>query len=240
MRIVTIGHGSAGADGGLHPGDLIVSIDGKSFRGANLDEGIASIQGDIGASVTLRGQPPFNLQLVRRAQSGSPIEARMLDGIGYVPVSSLHGGAAMQVSNAVGALRAQAPHMRGLILDLRGCPGGLLTESVGVAKLFIEHGVIVTEQGRDPRDVERYQADGRDIVAGLPMVVLIDSGTAAGCEFIAAALQDNGRAKLLGLTSFGAGSVQTVIPINRGLDRRSRSPPRCISGRAVSRFNRSA
>src|SRR5690606_13354360 len=115
-------------------------------------------------------------------------------------------------------LRAKNPKMKGLILDLRNNPGGLLDQAVGVADLFLEGGEIVSQRGRDARDVERYNARPGDIAANLPMVVIINSGSASAAEIVAGALQDRKRAELVGLTSFGKGSVQTVIPLRGGMD----------------------
>jgi carboxyl-terminal processing protease len=108
--------------------------------------------------------------------------------------------------------------MKGLILDLRRNPGGLLDQAVGVSDLFLEGGEIVSQRGRDPRDVERYNARPGDITNGMPIVVLTDSGTASAAEIVAGALQDRKRAQIVGLTTFGKGSVQTVIPLRGGMD----------------------
>jgi carboxyl-terminal processing protease len=108
--------------------------------------------------------------------------------------------------------------MKGLILDLRRNPGGLLDQAVGVAGLFLNGGEVVSQRGRDPQDIERYDAKGHDVLGGLPMVVLINSGTASASEIVSGALQDRHRAAIVGVTSFGKGSVQTVIPLRGGLD----------------------
>jgi carboxyl-terminal processing protease len=108
--------------------------------------------------------------------------------------------------------------MKGLILDLRNNPGGLLDQAVGISDLFLDGGEIVSQRGRDPRDVERYNARAGDVTGGLPVVVLINSGSASAAEIVAGALQDRKRAELVGLTSFGKGSVQTVIPLRGGVD----------------------
>jgi carboxyl-terminal processing protease len=108
--------------------------------------------------------------------------------------------------------------MKGLILDLRDNPGGLLDQAVSISDMFLEGGEIVSQRGRDPRDVERYNARPGDITNGLPIVVLINSGTASAAEIVSGALQDRKRAEIVGLTSFGKGSVQTVIPLRGGVD----------------------
>jgi carboxyl-terminal processing protease len=115
-------------------------------------------------------------------------------------------------------LKAKNPNIKGLILDLRNNPGGLLDQAVGISDLFLEGGEIVSQRGRDPRDVERYNARPGDMTGGLPLVVLINSGSASASEIVAGALQDRKRAELVGTTSFGKGSVQTVIPLRGGVD----------------------
>src|SRR5690606_35573224 len=113
-----------------------------------------------------------------------------------------------EAEEAFADLRAKNPKMKGLILDLRNNPGGLLDQAVAVSDLFLDGGEIVSQRGRDPRDVERYNARPGDITNGMPIVVLINSGSASAAEIVAGALQDRKRAELVGLTSFGKGSVQ--------------------------------
>jgi carboxyl-terminal processing protease len=137
---------------------------------------------------------------------------------GYLRVSAFNEKTTDEAQAVITDLKAKNPKMKGLILDLRNNPGGLLDQAVGVADLFLENGEIVSQRGRDPRDVERYNARPGDIAQGLPMVVLINSGSASAAEIVAGALQDRHRAELVGLTSFGKGSVQTLIPLNNGLD----------------------
>jgi carboxyl-terminal processing protease len=108
--------------------------------------------------------------------------------------------------------------MKGLVLDLRNNPGGLLDQAVGVSSLFLNGGEVVSQRGRDPQDIERYDAKGHDVLNGLPLVVLINSGTASASEIVSGALQDRHRASIVGVTSFGKGSVQTVIPLRGGMD----------------------
>jgi carboxyl-terminal processing protease len=122
------------------------------------------------------------------------------------------------VSAAITDLKAKNPQMKGLILDLRNNPGGLLDQAVGVSDLFLDGGEVVSQRGRDPRNIQRYNAKPGDLLNGMKMVVLINQGSASAAEIVAGALQDRHRAELVGLTSFGKGSVQTVIPLRGGAD----------------------
>jgi len=108
--------------------------------------------------------------------------------------------------------------MKGLVLDLRNNPGGLLDQAIEVSDVFLDGGEVVSQRGRDAKDVERYNARAGDMIHGMPMVVLINSGSASAAEIVAGALQDRHRAELVGVTSFGKGSVQTVIPLRGGAD----------------------
>ena len=145
--------------------------------------------------------------------------AKLEGDYGYLRISGFN---EKTTDEAAGRLRRAARprtrKMKGLILDLRNNPGGLLDQAVGVSDLFLDGGEIVCQRGRDPRDIERYNARPGDITDGLPMVVLINSGSASAAEIVAGALQDRKRAELVGLTSFGKGSVQTVIPLRGGMD----------------------
>jgi carboxyl-terminal processing protease len=144
--------------------------------------------------------------------------ARLEGDYGVLRIGSFNEKTTDEAEAAFAELKAKNPKMKGLILDLRNNPGGLLDQAVGVSDLFLEGGEIVSQRGRDPRDVERYNARGGDITGGLPIVVLINSGSASAAEIVAGALQDRKRAELVGTTSFGKGSVQTVIPLRGGVD----------------------
>jgi carboxyl-terminal processing protease len=133
-------------------------------------------------------------------------------------VSAFNEKTTEEAAAAIQGLKAGNPGMKGLVLDLRNNPGGLLDQAVGVSDLFLENGEIVSQRGRNPRDIERYNARRGDLTGGVPMVVLINSGSASAAEIVAGALQDRKRAELVGLTSFGKGSVQTLITLRGGAD----------------------
>jgi carboxyl-terminal processing protease len=137
---------------------------------------------------------------------------------GYLRISAFNEKTGQETEAAVRAMLQQNPKMKGLVLNLRDNPGGLLDQAIEVGDVFLDGGEVVSQRGRDPKDVERYNARPGDMLHGLPMVVLINSGSASAAEIVAGALQDRHRAELVGITSFGKGSVQTVIPLRGGAD----------------------
>jgi carboxyl-terminal processing protease len=211
------------AKAGLQSGDYITSIDGKSLIGLPLSDAVKKMRGTIGEPITLTivrpGKDPFDVRLVREAINVKSAKGHMEGDYGYLRVSAFDEKTTDEAVAAIKALQAQNPHMKGMVLDLRNNPGGLLDQAVGISSLFLDGGEVVSQRGRDPKDIERYYARSNgDILHGLPMVVLINSGTASAAEIVSGALQDRHRAAIVGLTSFGKGSVQTVIPLNNGAD----------------------
>ena len=137
---------------------------------------------------------------------------------GYLRLSGFNEKATDETLAAINALKAKNPNMKGLILDLRNNPGGLLDQAVAVGDVFLDGGEVVSQRGRDAQDIERYNAKPGDLLHGIPIVTVINSGTASAAEIVAGALQDRHRAQTIGLTSFGKGSVQSVIPLRGGAD----------------------
>ena len=143
--------------------------------------------------------------------------ARLEGDVGYLKLGSgFNEKTTSQAQTAVRGLLTQNPRMKGLVLDLRNNPGGLLDQAVRVSDLFLSGGEVVSQRGRDASDVERYNATPGDILNGLPIVVLTNSGTASASEIVAGALQDRHRAEVVGITSYGKGSVQTLFPLAGG------------------------
>ena len=212
------------AKAGLKPGDYITAVNGESVLGLSVNDAVKQMRGKPGETVTLtiarEKSDPFDVKLVRemiKPKSATAPHGRRLRRICASPASTRRPPTRPWPPSTRPA-RPRTRNMKGLILDLRNNPGGLLDQAVGVSDLFLDGGEIVTQRGRDPRDVERYNARPGDITDGLPMVVLINSGTASAAEIVAGALQDRKRAAIVGLTSFGKGSVQTVIPLRGGMD----------------------
>jgi carboxyl-terminal processing protease len=210
------------AKGGIKPGDYITAVNGDSVLGLSVNDAVKQMRGKPGETVTLtiarEKSDPFDVKLVREIIKTKTASAKMEGDYGMLRVSGFDEKTTDEAEEAFAKLKAANPKMKGLILDLRNNPGGLLDQAVGISDLFLEGGEIVSQRGRDPRDVERYNARPGDITGGMPMVVLINSGTASAAEIVAGALQDRKRAEIVGLTSFGKGSVQTVIPLRGGVD----------------------
>ena len=210
------------AKAGIKAGDYITAIDGQSVLGQPLDQAVKQMRGEVGQSITLsiarEKHDPFDVKLVRETISVKSVKYHPEGDYGYLRISAFNEKTGEETADAVKALEAKNPHMKGLVLDLRNNPGGLLDQAVAVSDVFLDGGEVVSQRGRDPQDIERYNAHSGDMLNGLPVVILINSGTASAAEIVAGALQDRHRAQLVGLTSFGKGSVQSVIPLRGGAD----------------------
>jgi carboxyl-terminal processing protease len=222
VKVISPIDGTPAAKAGIKPGDFILAVDGQNILGMSVSDAVKEMRGKPGEAVTLtigrEKSDPFDVKLVREIIQPKSVEARLEGDFGYVRLSGFNEKATDETAAAIKDLQVKDPHMKGLILDLRNNPGGLLDQAVGVAGLFLDGGEVVSQRGRDPQDIERYDAKGHDVLNGLPLVVLINSGTASASEIVSGALQDRHRAAIVGVTSFGKGSVQTVIPLRGGLD----------------------
>lgn len=213
---------SPAARADLRPGDLIVGIDRKSV-GADLDRAIDRMRGLPGTEVSLSVRRPgtkdvLDLTLERAQVEVHSVAAQLLEpGYGYLRITQFSSNTSADVELAVGQLREQNhATLRGLILDVRNNPGGVLESSVDVADLFLDDGLIVSAVGRTPDARFRLEARPGDLLDGAPLAVLINGATASAAEIMAGALKDNHRAVIVGRRSFGKGSVQTVIPLSGG------------------------
>jgi carboxyl-terminal processing protease len=218
MVISPIDHTPA-ARAGLQPGDLIVSVDGQGTHGMDPTQVVSAIRGPSGSTVTLtiaRGtQPPFNVTLNRSVIQTHTVTSKPEDdGIGYVRISKFEQATPADLKSALQKLKHDAGgQLKGLVLDLRDDPGGLLTSAVQVSGDFLNSGTIVSVRGRHRGDVFTAPAHG-DLLADAPIAVLINGASASAAEIVAGALQDRRRAKVIGTQSFGKGSVQSIIPLN--------------------------
>jgi len=208
---------------GIQPGDYITAINNQSVIGLALADAVKKMRGSVGQPITLtlvrEGKDPFDVTLTRESIDVKSAKGHMEGDYGYLRVSAFDETTTDQATAVIKDLEAKNPKMKGLVLDLRNNPGGLLDQAVGISSLFLDGGEVVSQRGRNPSDIERYNARAHgDMLHGLPMVVLINSGTASAAEIVSGALQDRQRAAIVGLTSFGKGSVQTVIPLNGGAD----------------------
>lgn len=212
--------GTPAANVGLEPGDRIVELDHKSLEGMKLVEVINTLRGEPGSPLHLRierenEQQPLDFDLERAVIQVTSVKSKLLEpGFGYVRISQFQNTTSEDFNRALIELteQTQAP-LEGLVLDLRNNPGGVLQSSVDVADTFLTEGLIVYTEGRLPSSRLRYRASGRDYLEGAPIVVLINQGSASASEIVAGALQDHHRAIVLGTTSYGKGSVQSVLPL---------------------------
>ena len=223
IKVVAPIDGTPAADADIRPGDIIVMIDGKPVRGMDLREAVDSMRGEPGTRIVLsisREDTPeiIEVPLVRAIIKVASVRGEMLEnGFGYARISSFQSGTSNNLRTQLEKLVKQnGKELDGLILDLRNNPGGVLNSAVDVSDLFLEQGNIVSTKGRDSSLEASYQARPGDILDGVPIVVLVNGGSASASEIVAGALQDHERAIITGTRTFGKGSVQTVIPMNNG------------------------
>jgi len=204
---------------GLKSGDLIVSIDGESVQGLTLSDAVDKMRGPANSAVKLTirraGVDPFEVSVNRAVIKIDPVKSSLVGGdVAYIRISTFSERADEGISKAMDRLKEQSGgKLRGVVLDLRNNPGGLLDQAVSVSDDFLDKGEIVSTRGRRSEDQQRFNAHSGDITGNLPMVVLINGGSASASEIVAGALQDHHRAILMGTRSFGKGSVQTIIPL---------------------------
>ena len=208
---------------GLEPGDIIIKLNDESVQGMGLDEAIDIMRGEKGTELTItvareNSDGPLDFTLKRDIIKVVSVRHRWLEpGYAYVRVAQFQNNTAVEFTKALSKLKKdQDNELKGLIIDLRNNPGGLLPASVEIADALIEEGVIVSTEGRTPSSNQKFMATPGDELAGLPIVVLINSGSASASEIVAGALQDHRRAVVIGTESFGKGSVQKVLPLDDG------------------------
>lgn len=204
---------------GIHAGDIIIKIDTQSVQGMSMNDAVNLMRGDVGTAIKLtvmrsQQEQPLEFNLVREIIKTRSVKEKMLaPGYAYVRIAQFQASTTDELKQALAVLQKQG-EIRGLVLDLRNNPGGLLDEAVGVADVFLNKGLIVYTKGRIPSSNTRYSATAGEMLPQVPMIVLVNQGTASAAEIVAGALQDNHRAKILGTNTFGKGTVQTVIPIS--------------------------
>ncbi|MCU1736649.1 MULTISPECIES: S41 family peptidase [Pseudomonas] len=206
---------------GVQAGDLIVKINGQPTRGQTMTEAVDKMRGKVGQKITLTlvrgGGTPFDVTLTRAIIRTKSVRSQLLEnGYGYIRITQFQVKTGEEVSKALADLRKENGNkkLNGIVLDLRNNPGGVLQAAVEVVDHFITKGLIVYTKGRIANSELRFSATGHDESEAVPMVVLINGGSASASEIVAGALQDQKRAVLMGTTSFGKGSVQTVLPLS--------------------------
>ena len=207
---------------GIQAGDLIIKIDDQLVKGLTLQEAVAHMRGPRGSEIRLSilregSGTPLELTLQRDTIRVSSVRSQILEpGFAYVRIAQFQQGTARQFRNAIKELtrKGSDDSLKGLVLDLRNNPGGLLQASIDISNTLLEDGLIVSTRGRIVGSNSNAYASKGDLLEGLPVVVLINGGTASAAEIVAGALQDHRRALIVGTRSFGKGSVQTVLPLD--------------------------
>jgi len=219
IAIVTPIDGSPAIDAGLKAGDVILKIDGTSTQGMSTSESSTYMRGPEGTTVTLEigragESQPFDVVVTRGVIDVPSVRSRELDdGYWLIRVSRFQRDSGREVTTAIESALEQGD-VKGVVLDVRNNPGGVMNASVEMASNFLDGGLVVYTKGRHPDSMSTYNAEPGDLLPGVPVVVLVNGGSASASEIIAGALQDRGRAVIMGTQSFGKGSVQTVLPVS--------------------------
>jgi carboxyl-terminal processing protease len=220
VKVVTPIDDTPAARANIQPGDLIVKIDGQPTKGLSLMEAVDKMRGKAGSKILLTlvrdSGKPFDVELIRAVIKVRSVKSQLLeDGYGYLRITQFQVNSGEEVGKALAKLRKDnGKKLSGLVLDLRNNPGGVLQAAVEVSDHFLKQGLIVYTEGRIANSELRFSADPLDASEGVPLVVLINGGSASASEIVAGALQDHKRGVLMGTDSFGKGSVQTVLPLN--------------------------
>ncbi|MHB8535246.1 MAG: S41 family peptidase [Sulfuricaulis sp.] len=223
VKVVSPIEDTPAARAGVKPGDLVIRLDDKAVKGMTLNDAVRMMRGKPGSDITLTivregVAKPIKITITRAVIKIKSVKSRMLDpGFGYVRITQFQATTDKNLLEAVKKLETENKGpLRGLVLDLRNNPGGVLNAAVGVSDAFLNKGLIVYTEGRVPDSKMRLSATPGDVLNGAPMVVLINGGSASASEIVAGALQDHKRAIIMGTKSFGKGSVQTIIPMSNG------------------------
>ena len=225
VKIISPFRGSPAEEAGLSAGDFITHINGELIYGQDVDYAVSQMRGPAGSSIELTIFRPgredsFDVTVTRGVIELEPVTWELLEGnIGHISVNEFSADVGADVLEGLNALRSEATgSLQGLVLDLRRNPGGSLDEAVALSDLFLDAGQIVSQRGRTRRDTIFYEAESvyrGDVARDIPIIVLIDEGSASASEIVAGALQDHRRAVVMGERSFGKGSVQTLLPLTR-------------------------
>ncbi len=221
VKVVSPIDGTPADEAGIEAGDFITHVDGESVLGLNLDEAVELMRGPVGSEILITvvregADEPFDVTIVRDTIKLTAVRSRIEGNTVVLRVTTFNDrtypNLVEELEKSVEELEGME-NVAGVVLDLRNNPGGLLTQAIKVSDAFLEAGEIVSTRGRNPQDSDRYNATEGDLVAGKPLVVLINGGSASASEIVAGALQDHRRGIVVGTKSFGKGSVQTVMPL---------------------------
>ncbi|MGF1625216.1 MAG: S41 family peptidase [Alphaproteobacteria bacterium] len=218
VRVVSPIDGTPAAEAGIMAGDYITTINGTPVQGMNLNEAVDMMRGPVDTTINLtiarQDTESFDVELTRAVITVESVRFRVERNVGYIRITRFTEQTQPGLERALEEIRAEAGDtLEGLVLDLRNNPGGLLEQAISVADTFLDQGEIVSTRGRRAADTTRFNARPGDLAEGLPIIVLINGGSASASEIVAGALQDHRRAIVLGTDSFGKGSVQTIIEL---------------------------
>jgi carboxyl-terminal processing protease len=223
VRVVSPIDDTPASRAGIQAGDFLTAIDGETIVGLSLNDAVSRMRGQVGTPINItvarEGGEPFDVRLTREIINVRAVTARVEGDIGIIRISTFNERTSNGLDEAIRTVRRDTGgRLRGVVIDLRNNPGGLLDQAIEVSDAFLDGGEVVSTRGRQAQDVQRYNARRGDQLEGVPIVVLVNGASASAAEIVAGALQDRNRALLVGTTSFGKGSVQTVIPLQGGRD----------------------
>jgi len=207
---------------GMKAGDLIIRLDDQTVKGMSLSDAVKVMRGEPGSDIELTVvregvDKPLKITITRAIIRVTSVKSRTLEeGFGYVRITQFQSRTGDNLAEAISKLKDENKSLKGLVLDLRNNPGGVLNAAVAVSDAFINKGLIVYTEGRTSDSDNKFHATTGDLIKGAPLIVLINGGSASASEIVAGALQDHKRAAILGTQSFGKGSVQTILPMNNG------------------------
>ncbi|MHB8453783.1 MAG: S41 family peptidase [Acidiferrobacterales bacterium] len=223
VKVVSPIDDSPAAHAGIKPGDMIIMLDEKAVKGMTLNDAVKYMRGKPGSPITLTvvregSNKPLKFTLIRAVIKIQSVKERLLEpGYGYVRITQFQANTGDSLNSALKKLKQENKgNLKGLVLDLRNNPGGVLNAAVSVSDTFLNKGLIVYTEGRVPDSRLKFSATPGDALHGAPMVVLVNGGSASASEIVAGALQDNKRAIIMGTKTFGKASVQTIIPMSNG------------------------
>ena len=223
VKVITPIDDTPAKKAGIKAGDYITEIEGESILGVSLTDAVRRMRGKPGEPITItiarEDEESKEYTIVREIIKRQTVKYEVKDGVGYIRIAQFNEKADIGLTKAIKELKKELGNsMPGIVLDLRGNPGGLLDQSVSVSSAFLDGGEVVSTRGRSANDTERYNGKSGQLAKGIPLVVLIDGASASASEIVAGAVQDRGRGLVVGMTSFGKGSVQSVIPLRGGRD----------------------
>jgi carboxyl-terminal processing protease len=223
VKVVSPIEDTPAARAGLKPGDLIVRLDDKAVKGMGLSEAVKLMRGKPGSNITLtvvrEGESkPLKITITRAVIKVRSVKSRLLEpGYGYIRITQFQANTTKNMKSSLSKLEKEnGGKLKGIVLDLRNNPGGVLNAAVSVSDAFLKKGIIVYTEGRVADSKLTFEAQPDQVLEGAPLVVLVNGGSASASEIVAGALQDNGRAVIMGTKTFGKGSVQTIMPMSNG------------------------